>query len=419
MKKIYFLSLIFLLITGTSISQNGWYQVSSTPNPSYALSFINIQTGYATSYQKIYKTTDGGVTWPTVYTSTTNRPQEIQFLNESTGYVYDDANGIFIKTNNGGSNWIEIPTGYGGNYHVENFYFIDENIGFLGHNINIYKTTNGGVNWNIVFNYSYEIIAITFINSNTGFASSPGVILKSTDQGNSWQTKALDSLNVHIRKFCIINSNLVYGGGQANLYQGYLPKMYKTSNTGDNWILMPTNSPALLSGICFIDSSIGYNANGPGIYYTTNSGLTWGLQYQSIGAATVNDICFLNPLTGYAGGQTGTGILKTTNGGLTPVQFLADEVPKNNKLLQNYPNPFNPSTKIKFDLPKLSNTKLIIYDVLGCELATLVNEQLKPGTYEVEWDGSNFASGIYFYQIVIEDAERSRSVETKRMILIK
>lgn len=100
----------------------------------------------------------------------------------------------------------------------------------------------------------------------------------------------------------------------------------------------------------------------------------------------------------------------------------------------NYPNPFNPKTKIKFDIrhpfyesidsksrgltPHISKegtgVVLKIYDILGSEIATLVNEQLQPGTYEVEWDASNFSSGVYFYQLASEEF-----IQTRRIILIK
>jgi hypothetical protein len=92
-------------------------------------------------------------------------------------------------------------------------------------------------------------------------------------------------------------------------------------------------------------------------------------------------------------------------------------------LYQNYPNPFNPITKIKFSIPPYEGGKgdvsLIVYDVLGREVATLVNELLKPGTYEVEWpapsgNGSNFASGVYYYKLIAGNYS-----ETKRMVLIK
>ncbi len=93
--------------------------------------------------------------------------------------------------------------------------------------------------------------------------------------------------------------------------------------------------------------------------------------------------------------------------------------PKSFSLKQNYPNPFNPVTKIKFDVPDAGNSSgrsvlLVIYDELGREVATLVNQQLRPGTYEAEWDGTNSPSGVYFYKL--EAGEFSQS---KIMVLIK
>ena len=96
------------------------------------------------------------------------------------------------------------------------------------------------------------------------------------------------------------------------------------------------------------------------------------------------------------------------------IKQISSELPKDFQLSQNYPNPFNPSTKIKFSIPKSSYTKLIIYDLLGREVAILVNEELKPGTYEAVWDAENFASGIYFIRLSAGDY-----TETKKMVLIR
>ncbi|HEY3250614.1 MAG TPA: T9SS type A sorting domain-containing protein [Ignavibacteria bacterium] len=103
------------------------------------------------------------------------------------------------------------------------------------------------------------------------------------------------------------------------------------------------------------------------------------------------------------------------------VENISTEIPREFRLFQNFPNPFNPTTKIKFDIPPLSFNKglqplvqIKVYDILGSEAATLVNEQLKPGTYEIEWDASNYPSGVYYYKLVADDF-----TETKRMVLIK
>lgn len=81
---------------------------------------------------------------------------------------------------------------------------------------------------------------------------------------------------------------------------------------------------------------------------------------------------------------------------------------------QNYPNPFNPSTKIPFDIKKKFNVKLVVFDMLGRQVATLVNDELSPNHYEFTFDGTNFSSGTYFYQLIIDGA-----AQTKQMMLIK
>jgi hypothetical protein len=83
-------------------------------------------------------------------------------------------------------------------------------------------------------------------------------------------------------------------------------------------------------------------------------------------------------------------------------------------LYQNYPNPFNPTTVISFQLPVTSEVTLKVYDVLGNEVATLVNEEQQPGVYEVEFDGSSLTSGIYFYQL-----KAGNNSQIKKMVLLR
>ena len=90
------------------------------------------------------------------------------------------------------------------------------------------------------------------------------------------------------------------------------------------------------------------------------------------------------------------------------------EIPGKYSLSQNYPNPFNPVTKIKFQMPKQGFAVLKIYDALGREIQTLINQSLSPGTYEVDWDGNNLAGGVYFYKLT-----SGAFTETRKMILVK
>src|SRR5205085_9879602 len=96
------------------------------------------------------------------------------------------------------------------------------------------------------------------------------------------------------------------------------------------------------------------------------------------------------------------------------VGIVNNSIPEFFNLYQNYPNPFNPVTRIQYAVPKEGNVKLIVYDMLGKEISTLVNQRSQPGRYEVEFDASNLASGVYFYKI-----EAEAFTDIKKMILLK
>jgi hypothetical protein len=88
--------------------------------------------------------------------------------------------------------------------------------------------------------------------------------------------------------------------------------------------------------------------------------------------------------------------------------------PASYALLQNYPNPFNPSTAIGFRIQETGFTTLKVYDILGCEIATLVNEELQPGHHEVRWNAANIAGGVYFYEL-----RTGMSSQTKKLVLLR
>jgi endo-1,4-beta-xylanase len=98
----------------------------------------------------------------------------------------------------------------------------------------------------------------------------------------------------------------------------------------------------------------------------------------------------------------------------TGIEKTASTVPSNYELYQNYPNPFNPSTKIRYNIVKASKVMLTIFDILGREVQTLVNEQQVPGQYTVTFNAQNLASGIYFYRLNAGDFS-----EVKKLMLLK
>ena len=91
-----------------------------------------------------------------------------------------------------------------------------------------------------------------------------------------------------------------------------------------------------------------------------------------------------------------------------------EKIPTEYSLSQNYPNPFNPTTKIKFGLPENTLTKLIIYDILGREVLTLVNQELDAGYHEVKLDASKLSSGVYFYRL-----QARLLTQMKKLMLMK
>nr|NQU90120.1 T9SS type A sorting domain-containing protein [Bacteroidota bacterium] len=94
--------------------------------------------------------------------------------------------------------------------------------------------------------------------------------------------------------------------------------------------------------------------------------------------------------------------------------ITTNELPNVAQLIQNYPNPFNQTTTLKFEMATSAFVNLSVYDLLGCEVAILMNEQLTPGTHEVVWDGTDYPGGIYYYRL-----SSGNKAETMKMILIK
>ncbi len=91
-----------------------------------------------------------------------------------------------------------------------------------------------------------------------------------------------------------------------------------------------------------------------------------------------------------------------------------DIIPEHYSLSQNYPNPFNPTTKIYYSLPVTEFVSLMGYDILGREVANLVNKTQKPGSYLIEFDSDRLSSGAYFYQL-----KTSNHIETKKIMIMK
>jgi len=129
-----------------------------------------------------------------------------------------------------------------------------------------------------------------------------------------------------------------------------------------------------------------------------------------------NDVYVSGNYAYVADGDDGLYILR--NDLITGVNNNKGEIPTNFVLGQNYPNPFNPTTVINYSIPKRSFVTLKIYDILGREVLTLVNEEKPAGNYKVTFNGVNLPSGVYFYRLSAT-GKANNFVETKKLVLLK
>jgi photosystem II stability/assembly factor-like uncharacterized protein len=330
-------------------------------------------TGFACGENgAIYSTVNGGLTWASQIMPNCTDLECIRFVNSTTGMTCGDGDnsnrGPVYKTTNGGLNWVKILNSV---YHMDKIFYLDQNNVFASGDYVVYKSSNGGNTWQDIYPENSDCNDLYFFNNNTGFVCGNYVMLKTTNAGANW-TEFLISpsdTNYHATVYFTDNST------------GYIPIINLSTFAGK-------------------------------IYKTTNSGANWLLQQSLSGHA--KSIKFINVNTGFACGG-GAKIWKTTNGGgPIGIQTIGNEVPESYTLSQNYPNPFNPTTKIRFGISKTDNVEIKVFDLLGREIAVLVNEQLQPGTYEAEWVAGNYPSGIYYYKLV-----SGGFTETKKMVLVK
>jgi hypothetical protein len=153
---------------------------------------------------------------------------------------------------------------------------------------------------------------------------------------------------------------------------------------------------------------------GTDIYRSSNSGDTWTLCYTGLDSLYDIDFAVIDGCpVGWAVGAGGK-IIKMSGDSLVSIHNNNSQVPKEYKLYQNYPNPFNPITKIKFEIPEAAQVELKVYDALGKEVSVILNEYRQAGTHYVNFDGSVFASGLYFYKLKCGNFTCSR-----KMMLLK
>jgi photosystem II stability/assembly factor-like uncharacterized protein len=357
---------------------------------------------------------------------------DIFFLDRNFGWAttIEDAfpfRSVILKTSTGGENWSAVYFPDSTEY-IRTIYFLDTLNGFVGGSYIAY-TTDGGNNWlesevdsNFVSNY--PVYNFDFYNNQFGYACGgridrAGVIWRTTNFGLNWTAQGISADEVFdLFIFDSLNA-LTLSGDPEGLF---LMADIKTTNAGITWSNDSLSFFGLSFAIDFRTYNEGWSASGYKFLLTTDRGETWG-EFETPDSTTIYDLQFTDPRNGYAVGSDGV-ILK-----LDPTLVAVENEmpsPEDFVLYQNYPNPFNPSTVIGYQLPASNNINLKVYDVLGNQVAVLVDEYKSAGNYEVEFNASlgnrNLVSGIYFYQLIIRGSEINSEqtyIQTKKMVLIK
>src|SRR5574338_1494599 len=238
--------------------------------------------------------------------------------------------------------------------------------------------------------YIYE-----FTTGNSNYFSQNTIDNFESGINNWWQPSASNStVGINPLATNIVSNTTILNANTASTKS--LQMNYEWDTTANDWLIREYFVPAVPS---FQPNTL--------------------LQVFMFGDGSNNKLSFDSFQLTYANGNPNTGTLyfddvRTATFSPTDVEEEIGTTPVEFSLQQNYPNPFNPSTQIKFSLPQSSNVKIIVTDILGKEITTLVNDNLASGNYSVNFNASNLASGIYFYTLITDNFKQS-----KKMILMK
>lgn len=390
--------------------------------------------------QKIFRSMNLGINWSTVCTIPIGEmthgfiisPRDsgkFLVLVDTTAFAPHNNKGRVLRSTNYGLNWVTTFTGnidpdgssleYDAN-HSDTVY--------LGATDSLfYRSTDFGLTWlptgSTILGHICDI-AIPYYNSNIIFctvAGSPtGHLSKSTDFGVTWNK--IDSITgsdeVPGLATTIFNPSIIYSTYIGTSHGG----VRKSTNLGINWNTADSDRGAWGIDIAKDDPNLvvyGDQVYNKKIKISTDGGVTF---FETQGALNTEIYALLayDRKTIIAQSSGAFYKLNITYNNPIGIQPISTQIPKQFSLYQNYPNPFNPETKIRFEVPLSKggfrglSVKLLIYNVLGQEITNLLNEHLQPGLYEVNWDASDYPSGIYFYTL-----QTDNFYESKKMILIK
>jgi hypothetical protein len=360
---------------------------------------------------------------------------QVDYTNSNIIYCESQNGGLGRSTDNGVNFW-GITDGLSGRFNWCTPYVLDiqsPNIIYVGSNL-LFKSTNRGDSWTAISGdltrgQNGRLGTITCISTavlpNTQRVIYVGTddakISVSTNSGTSWTditgtlpqryvTDVLcDKRNPAIAYVTLSGFNL----DEKNF------RVYRTTNYGASWnnisgnlINVPVNSIA----IDYSRDSVLYVGCDAGVFFSKTLGNNWYILGNGLPNSPVLDINYHQPSQILVAATHGRSAYQISVANLPSGINEINKVVNDYKLEQNYPNPFNPSTNIKYTIGVYSNVILKVLDITGKEVALLVNQKQKSGTYDVKFLASdyNLSSGIYFYKLITD-----KYSETKKMILIK
>lgn len=340
----------------------------------------------------------------------------VNFVNDHVGIVCS-FNGKIFKTTNGGDAWKEIisPLKQNPGITLNKIFFTDKYNGYIcgGYEYSkagiIIRTIDGGDSWK---NVNIDFITgnfrdIYFTDRENGFAvGENGNLTVTSDKGNTWNTQYLITYDLN---------SVDFNGSLIGLIVGENGTLFRTSDGGANWDYIFPIQYQNLNSVKFTDNlkvtAAGKNGT---VIRSSDAGLSW----EKMNSLTDNNLLSLNSNNEgvFAIGENGTIIYSESDIKEKISSSLKNTVQKKNiSSLSNYPNPFNPLTNIYYKLSTTVNVSLKVFDILGNELTSLVNEIQIAGNHIIKFDGSQYASGVYFYSLILNGNLK----DTKRMVLLK
>ena len=413
MKSLLRFSILILAVfcsVDSSVAQ--WVQTSGPKVTVQSFAVIS-KNLFAGTSRGVYLTTNNGTSWTQVNTGLADTSVGA-LAAIGTNLFASTASGVFLTTNNGTS-WKQMNNGLT-DTTINKLAVVGTNLFGATNGGGIFVSTNNGTSWTTADGSVFQNAFIALLaGTNTAlFASttSNNIIYRSTDNGTTWA----------LADSGLLTANTIVQSG-SNLIAGGVSGVYLSTNNAVSWTpvsLSVFGENVEISGFANQGTNVfgvAYNAVVEGASNGTNwsnitSNLSLNDSYTAIAVIDTNLFIGTNNNSDFIKGATVWTL--SLNHIPTGVSKEEEHAPVNFNLAQNYPNPFNPTTTIQFSTSELSIVNLKVFDVLGREVAALVDGRMEAGVHQVAFDASRLASGIYFYHL-----QAGSFSQTKKLMLLK